>query len=101
MRPRERGAALQAFCESDPIIGRRVEITRSGRLDIPAAEIESARVLVVGSGRSFDYQHSGVLSLQPSFDLIEEDGSASGPLRRRMHCDPVAVSYTHLTLPTS
>src|SRR5215212_6751843 len=91
MRPRKRGAALQAFCESDPIIGGRVEITRSRRFDITTAEIEPARVFVVGSGRCLDNQQSGVLSLQPSFDLVEEDGSASGSLRRRMHRDPVEI----------
>ena len=85
------GAALHTFCECDPIIGRRVEIARSRRLDVPTPEVESPRVLVVGSGRCFDYQQSGVQSLQPSFNLIQENGSASRALRGWMHCDPVEI----------
>jgi hypothetical protein len=75
--PPKWGAALQAFCESDPIIGGRVEIARSRRFDVATPEVETPRVLVVGSGRCFDYQQSGVQSLQPSFNLIQEDGSTT------------------------
>src|SRR5512141_112490 len=89
--PPEWGAALQAFCESDPIVCRRVEVARSCRLDITAADVEPARVLVVGSGRCFDYHHSGVQSLEPSFNLTQEDGSASGALSGRIDCDPVEI----------
>src|SRR5215208_1083862 len=85
------GAALQPFCESDPIIRGRVEIARPRGFDIATAGVESARVLVVGSGRCFDDHHSGVQSLEPSFNLIQEDGSASGLLRGGMHCDPVEI----------
>ena len=86
-----RGAALQPFCVSDPIICRRVEITRTCSFDIPATDIKSTRVPVVGSGRCFYHYQPGVLSLKPSLNLIQEDGSASGPLRGRIDGDPIQI----------
>src|SRR5689334_7613229 len=91
MRPLRWGAALQAFCESDPIIRRRVEIACSRCLGITTAGVKPARVLVIGSGRCLDYNQSCVMSLQPSFNLVQEDGSASGSLRRRIDRDPVEI----------
>src|SRR5512133_2194886 len=89
-----RDAALQPFCVSDPIIRRRVKITCPRGLDVPSLDVESARASVVGSGRSFDYHHSGVQSLEPSFNLIQEDGSASGPLYGRIDGDPIQIVRT-------
>jgi hypothetical protein len=85
------GAALQPFCVSDPIIRRRVEIARACGLDVPSLDVESARASVVGSGRCFNYHHSGVQSLEPSFNLIQEDGSASGPLHGWIDGDPIQI----------
>ncbi len=84
-------AALQPFCESDPIVRRRIKLPRPGGLDEAMPQIKSTRGLVVGSGRCFCNHHSGVLSLEPSFNLVQEDGSAAGPLPRRIHGDPIQI----------
>src|SRR4051794_31217533 len=89
--PKGWDAALQPFCVSDPIIRRRIEITRPCGLDVPSLDIKSARASVVGSGRCFDYHHSGVESLEPSFNLIQEDGSASGSLHGRIDSNPIQI----------
>src|SRR4051794_8781544 len=91
MRPLCRGAALQPFCECDPIIGRRVKVPRSCRFDVTAPDVKSSRVLVIGSGRCLDNDESCVLSLQPSLNLIQQDGSASGALRGGIDGDPIQI----------
>jgi hypothetical protein len=70
-------AALQPFYESDPIIRRCAGLALPGV--VAASQMESARGLVIESGRCFHYHHAGIRSLWPSFNLIE-DGSATRPL---------------------
>ena len=84
-------AALQPFCESDPIVRRRIKLPRPCSFDEAMPQIKSTRGLVVGSGRCFCNHHSGVQSLEPSFNLVQEDGSAAGPLPRRIHRDPIQI----------
>ena len=84
-------AALQPFCESDPIVSRRVELPRSRCFDVPVPQIKPARRRVIGSGRCFHYHHSGVQSLKPSFNLIQEDGSATRPLPLSIDGDPIEI----------
>ena len=92
--PKGWDAALQPFCVSDPIIRWRVKITRPCGLDVPSLDVESPRASVVGSGRCFNYHHSGVQSLEPSFNLIQEDGSASGPLHGWIDSNPIQIVRT-------
>ena len=83
--------ALQPFCESDPIVRRRVELPRSGGFDVAVSQIEPASRGVIGSGRCLNYHQSGVQSLEPSFNLIQEDGSTASPLPPRINRDPIEI----------
>ena len=84
-------AALQPFCESDPIVRRRIELARPRGFDVAVPQIKPAGSRVIGSGRCFCYNQSGVQSLEPSFNLIQEDGSATRPLPLRIHRDPIQI----------
>lgn len=83
--------ALQPFCESDPIVRRRVELPRSGGFDVAVSQIEPAGRGVIGSGRCLNYHQSGVQTLEPSFNLVQEDGSATCPLPGGIDRDPVEI----------
>lgn len=83
--------ALQPFCECDPIVRRRVELPRSRGLDVAVSQIKPASRGVIGSGRCFNYHQSGVQSLKPSFNLVQEDGSAARPLPGGIDRDPVKI----------